>query len=145
LAVAVALGVFQLGIFVGQRQRKPSLTDEIVGILGREYYQPVKLGQIQRASVDGAIAALGDRYTRYLDPRDLAAARDDAAGAYSGVGIRLDITPKVGYFVAEVFPKGPADRGGVKVGDRLVAIDGKKVVPGNKGAANRRDRLGGAA
>ena len=129
LAVAVALGVFQVGIFVGKRQRTPSLTDEIVGILGREYYKPVRLGQVQRASVNGAISTLGDPYTRYLDPRDLVAARDDAAGAYSGVGIRLE--PRRGALVvAGVFPKGPAARGGVKIGDRLLAIDGKALVPG---------------
>ena len=129
LAVATCLGVFQLGIFVGKRQRTPSLTDEIVGILGREYYKPVRLGLIQRASANGAIATLGDPYTRYLDPRDLVAARDDAAGAYSGVGIRL--APRDGaLFVAEVFAKGPAARGGVKVGDHLLAIDGKTLVPG---------------
>lgn len=144
-AVLVGLLIFQIGIVVGRRQQPPSLVDRVVTILQGDYYVPLSGRRLQRRSIDAVIASLNDPYTAYLDPASLRRQRDDTAGAYSGVGIRLDPRGD-GVFVAGVFPGGPAAKGGVRVGDRILAIDGTPVAtalgpPAIKGVAGSKVTL----
>jgi carboxyl-terminal processing protease len=76
---------------------------------------------IEKAVFDGMTGAL-DRFSRYSAPeaaRDQRAARD----GFGGIGITLD-TAHDSFRVIAVTPRGPADRGGIRPDDQLVAIDG---------------------
>ena len=76
---------------------------------------------IDKAVFDGMTGAL-DRFSRYSAPeaaRDQRAARD----GFGGIGITLD-TATDNFRVIAVTPHGPADRGGIRPDDQLVAIDG---------------------
>ena len=129
LGVAVALAVYQLGVVTGKRQRAPSLTDEVVEILRGGYYRPVnarQLQRMQRQSVDGVIATLNEPFTRYLDPSELVADKDDIDGAYTGVGVTLGGS-RAEPVIEKVLADSPAARGGVLVGDRLLAVNGRLI------------------
>lgn len=68
--------------------------------------------------------------TRDAPPSETASAPSSAgappsAGApLSGIGIRPLIAPE-GFAVGQVFPGGPAARGGLRVGDVVTAVDGE--------------------
>jgi carboxyl-terminal processing protease len=64
-----------------------------------------------------------DRFSRYASPE---AARDQRAvrDGFGGVGLTLE-TSGGALQVAAVTPGGPADRAGIRVGDRIVAVDGE--------------------
>ena len=47
---------------------------------------------------------------------------------FSGIGIRFNNEQNQGLIIQQVNDDSPASKGGVKVGDRIVAIDGKPTL-----------------
>jgi carboxyl-terminal processing protease len=79
---------------------------------------------IDKAVFDGMTGAL-DRFSRYASPdeaRDQRAARD----GFGGIGVTLE-TAKDDFGITAVSENSPASRAGLKVGDKIVAIDGNPV------------------
>jgi carboxyl-terminal processing protease len=78
--------------------------------------------RIDTAVFTGMTAGL-DRFSRYASPetaRDQRALRD----GFGGVGLTLETSGGV-FRIVSVTPGGPADRAGIRVGDRIVAVDGE--------------------
>ncbi len=76
-----------------------------------------------------------DPYSRYVPPGEAEIERTQQAGK---AGIGLTVRPRRGYLQIEaVVPDGPAAAAGLRRGDRIVAIDGKRM--------NRRDTAAGVA
>jgi len=76
---------------------------------------------IETAVFSGMTAAL-DRFSRYSAPalaRDQRAARD----GFGGIGVTLDTTDET-FRVTAVAPRSPAERGGIRPEDHIVAING---------------------
>ncbi|MDR7588560.1 MAG: S41 family peptidase [Armatimonadota bacterium] len=81
------------------------------------------LTQVYFAAARGMLEALGDPYTRFLDPRAYQEFKQDAQGFFFGIGIFIDI--KDGHLiVVQPIPGTPAARAGLRAGDRIEAIDG---------------------
>lgn len=79
---------------------------------------------IDRAVFDGMTGSL-DRFSRYAAPddaRDQRAARD----GFGGIGVTLD-TANSDFSITAVSENGPAQRGGIRVGDKIVAINGAPI------------------
>lgn len=73
------------------------------------------------------VALLEDPLTFVRSPAEAAALRspEEDASRYSGVGILLSQFPDGSAVVAGVFDRSPAARGGVRKGERIVAVDGE--------------------
>ena len=77
---------------------------------------------IDKTMFDGITSGL-DRFSRYSTPqvaRDQRAARD----GFGGIGILLEDDTQP-YRITKVLPGSPADIAGIRVGDRLVSVDGQ--------------------
>lgn len=72
------------------------------------------------------VALLDDPFTRFLEPQRYAAMRRGNAGTLTGVGIEVGYSSD-GKTLVVVAPAagGPADRGGVRPGDRIISVDGR--------------------
>jgi carboxyl-terminal processing protease len=86
-----------------------------------------------------AIAADLDGYSRYTGTQRANSERAQREG-YGGVGLSLD-TRDGATTVREVLPRSPADRAGIRVGDRLLSIDGAATAGMTE--LEMRDRLRG--
>jgi carboxyl-terminal processing protease len=78
---------------------------------------------IDKAVFDGMTGAL-DRFSRYATPdeaRDQRAARD----GFGGIGVTLETSGD--FNITAVSEQSPAQKAGIKVGDKIVAIDGIPV------------------
>jgi carboxyl-terminal processing protease len=107
-----------------------SLPSQVLEALENGYYEDFDEAKLQRSSVDAIIQALGDPYTDYLSPDELRALRVHTEGAYFGVG--LEVAQRGGaVVVTRVFADSPAERAEIKVGDRVVAVDGQRVAGRN--------------
>ena len=78
------------------------------------------------AAIGGMADALDPR-TQFFDPDTYSALQEDTEGSTSGVGVLVNASDEGGLLVVEVVAGGPADLGGVLVGDRIVAVDGRDV------------------
>lgn len=67
-----------------------------------------------------------DPYSRYLTPQEAEAARQRRIGQ-SALGLQLAAGPGGSVVVASVAPGGTADRVGLRVGDRVLTIEGERV------------------
>ncbi|MFB7518006.1 S41 family peptidase [Streptomyces sp. NPDC056144] len=73
------------------------------------------------------VSRSGDRWSAVYDKREYAAFERSLDGAYTGVGLSAGRSGADGVRVTRVQDGGPADRAGLRVGDRIVAVDGRAV------------------
>jgi carboxyl-terminal processing protease len=71
----------------------------------------------------GAIAAL-DQFSTYLTAGQLDEVYDQIEGNFIGLGIELR-SEEDGLLIVKVIPGGPAQRAGIRAGDRITAVDGQ--------------------
>jgi carboxyl-terminal processing protease len=90
------------------------------------YYRKVDPDQLVNKSLDAAVGSLDDRFSHYFDPKAYADFEEATAGAFEGVGMNVEAVPR-GLRVVSVFDGSPAKRGGVKGGDVITAVDGKRI------------------
>lgn len=74
-----------------------------------------------------------DPYSRYLTPAEARATRERRIGQ-SGLGLRIAVQGE-GLAVVAVTPGGPAAQAGIRVGERLVAVDGRSLGQRDPGLA----------
>jgi len=102
-----------------------SLLDEVARHVQSEYVEPVTEDQLDRAAAEGMVASL-DPHSAFLDATEYEAMRVSTSGHYSGVG--LEVAEQDGTVVVVTPIEGsPADKAGVRTGDVLLEIDGRKV------------------
>ena len=71
----------------------------------------------------GMLEALGDPYTRFMEPRAYREFKQDAQGFFFGIGIFIDLKGN-NLIVVQPIPGTPAARAGLRAGDRIRQIDG---------------------
>ncbi len=79
---------------------------------------------ITYGAIRGMTEAIGDTgHTRFMTPEELARQEQDLSGSFAGIGAVLaDVDSEL--IVQSVIPGTPAERAGVKAGDRILAVDG---------------------
>jgi carboxyl-terminal processing protease len=130
-------GAFALGLGVtttrdrpgelaaGPRDDPVQVLDQVRNLLIESYYRDVPPSVLARNSVDAILLALDDPYTDYLTPAEYDALRDRTADTYSGIGLTV-AHGRRGLIVRDAVP-GPAREAGIRPGDRIVSIDGKRI------------------
>jgi len=77
------------------------------------------------AAVEGMLSSLHDSHTAFVPPSLYQEIKRREAGqaAFTGVGIVL-LHRDGQYYINEIYPGGPAEQAGIRVFDRIVAVDG---------------------
>jgi carboxyl-terminal processing protease len=117
--------------------------DAALDIIERDYYRPVDRGKLVNDGLEGAVAQLHDRFSRYLDPAAYRRMLLTAEGRFSGVGLQV-AQAAAGLRVDRVFPRSPAARAGIRPGDQIVAVNGRSIAgkPSRETTAMIRGRPG---
>jgi len=117
------------GLFPESTESTTSSTDmfglerEVFEKLKASYYKEVDWNSLQSAAIDGMLAGLNDPYTVYMDPEEYAAFLEDASGAYSGVGMVVEMKNRL-VTVVSTFKDSPAQLAGIRAGDVIISVDG---------------------
>ena len=89
------------------------------------YVDEVEPEKLVRKGIDAMLESL-DPYTDYISEDEMESFRISTTGQYGGVGAMIGvINNKV--VVTQPYKDFPAHKGGIKVGDEIIAIDGKNV------------------
>lgn len=88
--------------------------------------KPVKDGDLFYGAIAGMVSSLSDPYTVFLPPAKATRFNQDLAGSFSGIGAELSMKKDIVIVVAPL-PESPAEKAGVKAGDKILAVDGKEV------------------
>ncbi len=90
-----------------------------------EYYQPPERSVLLEGALRGMVGAL-DPHSAYLAAQDFAIFQADTEGRFGGIGVEVDFEDGRVTVIAPV-EGSPADRAGIRPGDRIVSIDGQPV------------------
>jgi carboxyl-terminal processing protease len=100
--------------------------DEALDTLARDYYRDVDRDELLDRSLEQMIGSLDDRFSHYFPPRDYQDFQQATEGRFEGVGMTVEEIER-GLRVLTVYEGSPADRGGVKPGDLIIAVDGRSI------------------
>ncbi|MFF8512932.1 S41 family peptidase [Streptomyces sp. NPDC015492] len=84
-------------------------------------------GKSGKQAAEEFVSRSGDRWGAVYDKREYAEFEQALDGAYTGVGLSAGRAAEGGIRVTRVQRGGPAERAGLRVDDRLVAVDGRPV------------------
>ena len=109
--------------------------------INAQYADEVDPTRLMQVALDSMLMTL-DPYTNYLTESRIEEAKVMQTGQYSSVGMEIrQIKDEI--VVVEVQRAGPADKGGVQVGDRIRQIDGEVVDTGTMRMADIQALLQG--
>ena len=107
------------------RDRPPQLIDEVRAELVGGYYHVVPSSVLAADTIDGVIEGLRDPYTDYLTPLEYGELKSGTARSYSGVG--MTVRRAKGGLLVKAALDGPARQAGIRRGDLIVSIDGRRA------------------
>ena len=102
------------------------LYEEAVDTIERDYYRKVDRKALLNTSLGAAVESLQDQFSHYFSPKDYTNFQLDTEGQFEGVGMSVREV-KQGLRVEEVYKGSPANKGGLKVGDVIVSVNGKSL------------------
>lgn len=152
LSIVVLLGTLFIGIYAGGRMQiakynqaeikqlvnKDAKPDFLISkdvdfnlfwqvwnkIKGDYAYQPVDEVKMFYGAIEGMAASLGDPYSVFFEPQVASDFKSDLAGQFEGIGAEIGIKNNALIVVAPLLDS-PAEKAGLKAGDKILAIDGK--------------------
>ncbi|MFI5244923.1 MAG: S41 family peptidase, partial [Gemmatimonadales bacterium] len=100
------------------------LFDAVLRRVEESWVDSASSEELYRRATTGLVQQLGDPNTAFLTPDRLRRLREVVSGSYSGVGMNVD--SRDGWItVLAPRPGSPAERAGIRAGDRVVEVDGQ--------------------
>jgi carboxyl-terminal processing protease len=135
LTVAAALGTSLVGggwvISRGLNVRETDfsnarLFDTVLGHVRHYFVDSIPDSTLFEHAMIGMLRELDDPYTLYLPPNRLRRLTEQTTGNYIGIGAQIQRRDEYPMIIAP-FPGSPAERAGLRTGDRVVEIDSMKT------------------
>jgi carboxyl-terminal processing protease len=119
--------------------------DEALELIRQNYIEGKKLdyNSVFKSSIIGMLRSL-DPHSNYYDREEFDELKTDQRSEYFGIGASIQnytIGNDTDTFIAATFEKAPANRAGLRFGDRILEVDGVKMV--GKPSIDVRDKIRG--
>lgn len=99
--------------------------DEIIELVNSRYVDSISKDTIYHDAIQGVLSHL-DPFTFYIPAMKMAATQANLDGKSTGIGFEYAIYEDT-LLVISVIPNAPAEKAGMKIGDRIIAINKQKV------------------
>lgn len=105
-----------------------SKVNQIHRLVQENYYGEVDKGEMEDVLANAYMDSLDDKYAFYQDSEGGERIENEINGNTVGIGVTVyNDTDNKALAVFRVDSESPADEAGIKVGDKIIAIDGKTV------------------
>jgi carboxyl-terminal processing protease len=105
-----------------------ALIEGAVDTVAQRYPQAGSRSQVTDVAVGGMLGGLGDPYTTYLSQNAIRALDEELKGGnFGGIGVYIGKDPKTGAVLVQPIDGNPAMRAGVRIGDAILAVDGRST------------------
>ncbi len=113
------------GLWTKDSSKDLGLVEEVWNTVLDNYVESPSLDkeQLAEAAVRGMLQALNDPYTSYLTPAEAEIAHGELEGNFGGIGATIEVQNGILTVVAPL-PDSPAEKAGIKPGDRIIEVDG---------------------
>ncbi len=108
-----------------EQNHQTQVVNEALARISSDYYRPISKSQLASSSIAGAVASLDDRFSHYLTPKEFH--EFNSPPSFTGIGVVVSPEHR-GLAIARVFDTSPAQRAGLKAGEVIVAVNGRKLV-----------------
>jgi len=134
LLVAATYGaVLFLGILLGQNftdenyilVNNSGKVQQLIDLIADNYVDSIRTDELQDLAIDEIVAQL-DPHSEYLHPNQAIKQHETLEGSFEGIGIEYYVLNDT-LMTVGLIPDGPAQRAGMRVGDKLLAIDGDTI------------------
>jgi carboxyl-terminal processing protease len=132
LTILVISTSFITGCIVGFGSSKSPdyvLINQAWNAIYQNYVDQSKLDRVtqSRGAIKGILDSLDDPYSTFLDPSDYQLFETDLEGNFQGIGAQISMNSDDQPVITAIVENSPASMSGLKVGDILLAIDGKST------------------
>ena len=90
-----------------------------------EYVDEVDPAKLMDGAIAGMVKSLGDPYSVYLSPEMYQRMKDHTSGQFGGIGVVMGFEDGVN--IISIMPGTPGEAAGLRVGDKIQAVDGTPV------------------
>ncbi len=98
---------------------------EVLDLIRGRYVDDVNTDSLREAAIDEMLSRL-DPHSVYIPAKELKAVNEDLAGQFEGIGVEFNIFDDT-LHVLTVMKDGPSEKAGLRSGDRIITVDGKKI------------------
>lgn len=99
--------------------------EEILQAIDEGYLWEYDEEALIEGAAQGMLGALGDDYSYYYTPMEMEQEQESITGVYGGVGIEVFANPNdLTITIKRVFHGGPAQQGGIRASDKIIAVNG---------------------
>ena len=100
--------------------------NEVMNYINRYYVDSVNIDSIYDEAISAVLHSL-DPHSAYATPEENKTMMESLEGAFEGVGIQFNIMNDT-VMVISTISGGPAEKAGVRAGDRIISVDGKSII-----------------
>ena len=131
LSLSLATGCFP--VTGSEPPPNPAQVSDIFGeaweIIFRDYVEQESLDadKLNQGAIRGMVEALDDPYSAYLDPEMYQLSLSDLEGEFEGIGAHVAVRDEQIVILAPI-PGSPAEKAGIRAGDKILEIDGKPTL-----------------
>jgi carboxyl-terminal processing protease len=100
---------------------------QVKELLEQGFYQEVDTDTLLEGAVAGMADSLQDPYTVYFTKEQMQLFNEKSKGSYVGIGVVVTMGQDGLLTVVEPFENSPADKVGIKKGDKIIEVDGEDV------------------
>ncbi len=132
--IALFIAFFSHGSLVAQSNgfeviRSMELMSEIFEQLEKYYVDDIEAGKLSKTAIDAMLNEL-DPYTVYYHESDIEDYQLMTTGQYGGIGALIRKMDNAVY-IAEPYEGNPAEKAGLRAGDKIIEIDGNSMIDKN--------------
>ena len=135
LVIILVIAGAVLGGLFGRMPRRASASDtvtparvlsdyrEAIDLIDKNYIGPVDHEKVTDSSVQGMLWTL-DPHSSFFTRAEFNKLYEEQSSQFYGIGVSI-LQHRDGVYVQSVIPNTPADKAGLKYGDRFLTVDGK--------------------
>jgi carboxyl-terminal processing protease len=98
---------------------------DIIEVLDQKYVDKINAEKLFEETISDMLHRL-DPHSNYIPAKDLARMNEQIEGKFGGIGVRFFILRDT-ICVTHVIPGSPSEAAGLKAGDKIIQVDGKRV------------------
>jgi carboxyl-terminal processing protease len=106
-----------------EAERYLQVFHEVISVVESDYVDEAKETSLYVGAIKGALSALDDPHTRFLDQDEFRDHKDETKGSFGGIGVEVTYKDGVIWVVSPIDGT-PAMRSGIAPKDRIVEING---------------------
>ena len=136
LAMLLVTGLASCNLnFNGSKKEPQAISNEtekklkvLEQLIDQNYLGEVDEEELQSGIYEGYISGLEDPYSVYYDEEATKSLMESTSGEYDGVGAVMTQNRETGVITfSQVYENSPAEKAGIKDGDILYKVEGKKI------------------